>query len=241
MNSITKRIDECSFDERVRCYQLMQFEFAGVNFENFTRDFDEKQYVMILTNDSEEIVGFSTLMEMDINLEGKIMKVIFSGDTTVLHEHRDSFGFGFELSKFFIRAIDLYPSHEVYYVLISKGWRTYRVLPFYFKEFFPCYERPIGLDEKSLINAFGYKKYPDNYVEETGLLCFKGETERLRPESLDASLPPRNNPHVNFFFKNNPSYLEGTELVCMAKVSHDNFTRVVSKLISISEKTKEIV
>lgn len=241
MKCVTKSVDECSMEERLCFFQLMQIDFNGVTFDNFIRDFSEKQFVMILKNDSGEIVGFSTLMELEIFLEEKVIKIIFSGDTAVLHEFRDSFGFGFELSKFFIRAINLYPSYEIYYALISKGWRTYRVLPFYFKEFFPCYSRSISSYERSLINAFGYKKYPNNYVEETGLLKFSGETERLKPESMDASLPSRKNPHIDFFFKNNPGYLDGTELVSLARVSLDNFTSVVSKLISINEKTKEVV
>lgn len=240
MKSATKKIEECTHCDRMKFFELMQIEFEGVNFKNFIRDFEEKQYVMVLTTESGEIVGFSTLMEMEIELDEKIIKIIFSGDTTVLLEYRNSFGFGFELSKFFIRTINLNPSQDIYYALISKGWRTYKVLPFYFKKFFPCCERILSSYEKSLLDAFGFKKYPGNYAKESGLICFTEETERLKPDSPDAYLPERVNKHVDFFFLKNPTYLDGTELVCMAKVCHQNFTGVVPKLISIHEKTNAI-
>lgn len=236
MFSKTRAVQSFSQKEHIELYNLMQLEFIGVTWDHFIKDFNEKQHVMVLINESGKVVGFSTLMEIDLNLGGKMIKIIFSGDTTVMQEYRDSFGFAVELSNFFTRAVVLYPTHEIYYVLISKGWRTYRVLPFFFKEFIPCYNREISKYEKSIMNLFGYKKYPNNYIGTTGLLCFKENVQRLKPECSDAMIPPRNNPHVDFFFQKNPHYLDGTELVCIARVAYCNFTQAITRLLSFSKK-----
>ncbi len=237
----TKMVKNLTKEEIKTFHNLMQIEFDGVDWNQFVHDLREKQFVMILKSEECEIVGFSTLMEIDMFMGKEKIKILFSGDTTIKQEYRDSFGFGIELSKFFMRTISRYPSHKIYYALISKGWRTYRVLPFYFKEFFPCYNLEQYSHVTAVMNMFGYKKYPQNYDESSGLLLFEGETQRLKTESPDASVPPRSNPHVDYFFKRNPNYLKGNELVCLAEVAQSNFTQVVHRLYKMDKEKNKVL
>lgn len=230
ITSQTKTIQECTFSEMRQCYGLLLREFDGVIWKDFTRDFKEKDHVMMLINEQGLIVGFSTLMIIDLNVSGRTTKAIFSGDTAVLNEYRDSFGFATELAKYFTRSIEMYPENDVYYVLITKGWRTYRVLPFYFKEFAPSYRQPTSKEQSAVIDVFGYKKYPKNYDSRSGLLVFGGEVQRLKAESTDALPPAKNSPDADFFFSRNPDYLSGNELICVAKVALENFTGAMQRL-----------
>lgn len=229
--SQTKKVAVCSEHEKKTFYRLLCQGFLGVSWNDFMRDFQEKDAVMILRKEHSagEIVGWSTLMVLPLVLSGEEVKGIFSGDTMVLPEHRSSTGFGVELVRYFMHVQKQFPHHRVYYILISKGWRTYKIMPFFFKEFSPRYDKPTSACDKAVMDAFGKKKYPCHYHPATGVITFS--PQKLRPESIDA-IPVKVDAHTQFFLRSNPGYLDGNELVCVARVSPDNFTNGLKRLIS---------
>jgi hypothetical protein len=229
--SQTKKVAVCSEYEKEMFYQLLCQEFLGVTWDDFMRDFQEKDAVMILRKEHSEgeIVGWSTLMVLTLSLPGQEVKGIFSGDTVVLPEYRSGIGLGVELSRYFMHVRKQFPQHTVYYILISKGWRTYKILPFFFKEFSPRYDQPTSACDKAVMDTFGKMKYPRHYDPATGVVTFS--PQRLRPGSIDA-LPMKLDVHTEFFLRANPGYLDGHELVCVARVSPENFTNGLKRLLS---------
>jgi hypothetical protein len=121
--SQTKKVAACSEQEKETFYELLCQEFLAVTWNDFMRDFQEKDDVMILRKeDSEgEIVGWSTLMVLSLALPDQEVKGIFSGDTAVLPVYRSGTGLGVELSRYFMHVWLQFPRHQVYYILISKG------------------------------------------------------------------------------------------------------------------------
>lgn len=232
--SQTKKVAACSEQEKKTFYELLCQEFLGVTWDDFMRDFQEKDDVMILRKeDSEgEIVGWSTLMILSLALPDQEVKGIFSGDTAVLPVYRSGTGLGIELSRYFMHVRQQFPRHQVYYILISKGWRTYKILPFFFKEFSPRYDRATPACDKAVMDAFGKLKYPHHYNSVTGVVTFS--PQRLRPGSIDA-MPMKLDTHTQFFLHSNPGYLDGHELVCVARVSPDNFTSGLKRVLSSEE------
>jgi hypothetical protein len=230
--SQTKNISACSEQEKKTFYHLLCQSFLGASWHDFIRDFQEKDAVMILRKEHREgeIVGWSTLMVLPIVLPGEEVKGVFSGDTVVLPEYRSSIGLGVELVQYFLQTYELFPRHKVYYILISKGWRTYRIMPFFFKEFAPRHDRPTSPYDKMIRDAFGKKKYPHHYHPETGVITFS--FQRVRPESIDAA-PTHRDKHAAFFLCCNPGYLDGHELVCVARIAPDNFTNGVRRLVNL--------
>ncbi len=229
----TKRVTDLSDSEKATMFGLLAHEFLGANHSDFVRDLEEKDIVMLLRKEryDGEIVGFSTQMIIDLEFRGRKVKAIFSGDTTVLEQYRSSPGLGIEMGKNFMKALGQFPEHEIFYVLISKGWRTYKVLPFFFKHFAPKFDTETQASEKSVMDAIGFLKYPREYDSKKGLIIFSRETQRLVPGSIDA-LPPRDpDDHIKFFLEHNPTYLSGTELVCVGRVSVDNFSAPMTRLI----------
>ena len=120
--SQTKQIVELTPSERAIMFGLLSLEFLGTRREDFIHDLEEKEAVALLRKESHdgEIVGFSTLMILDLPIDGRIVKAVFSGDTTVLLEFRRSGGIGVEVGRCFMKTLEAFPEHEVYYVLISK-------------------------------------------------------------------------------------------------------------------------
>lgn len=231
--SQTKQIAELTLSERATMFGLLSLEFLGVSRQDFIRDLEEKEVVMLLRKEARdgEIVGFSTLMTFDLPIDGRKVKAIFSGDTTVLEEYRSSTGFGIEIGSYFVKVLGVFPEHEIYYVLISKGWRTYKILPFFFKNYAPKHDTPTSIQDKAVTDAFGSVKYPGDYDPKQGLIMFSKETQRLIPGSIDAVPPHDPDVHTRFYLQKNPTYLSGTELVCVALVNEGNFAPPMIRLL----------
>jgi Acetyltransferase (GNAT) domain len=229
----TRRVSDLTPDELRACFELLQRLFLGVTWKGFVRDLEEKDDVMFLRDaDTGAIAGFSTLTELEIDVAGKPVPVVFSGDTAVLPEYRTSFALGQELARHFHHAHERNPGRRVSYVLISKGWRTYRIMPFFFREFFPRHDAQTPPFERALIDAFGESRYPDRYDE--GVIRSAAErAPRVRPDSLDAD-PARSDPHTDFFLRANSRYLEGEELVCAARIHPTNYTGRLRRLLGLS-------
>ncbi len=231
--SQTKHITELTASEKATMFGLLSLEFLGTRREDFIHDLEEKDAVALLRKEScdGEIVGFSTFMLLDLPISGRKVKAVFSGDTTVLPDFRTSGGIGVELGRYFMKALEEFPQYEIYYVLISKGWRTYKVLPFFFREFTPKHDTITSIRDKAVMDTFGSVKYPREYNPDKGLIMFSRETQRLIPGSIDA-LPPSNpDLHVRFFLEKNPTYLSGTELVCVGSVQIGNFAPPLIRLL----------
>lgn len=231
----TKPVGELTPTERATMFGLLSLEFLGARIEDFNKDLAEKECVVLLRKDNVEgeIVGFSTLMLLSLNIDDVQVKVVFSGDTTVLPEFRMSGGIGIGIGQYFLKTLDQFPRSEIYYVLISKGWRTYSVMPFFFKDFAPKHDASTSDKLWQVMNAFGKYKYPNEYVPELGTVMFARETQRLIPGSMDAVPPQNPDKHTQHFLKLNPTYLSGTELVCVAKVNMDNLARPLQRLLRI--------
>ena len=64
--------------------------YLGVAAEQFEHDLAEKEWVIVLRDGAagSQIVGFSTLMSLELPAQGQAVKAIFSGDTIVARERR---------------------------------------------------------------------------------------------------------------------------------------------------------
>ncbi len=210
---------------------LMEECYLGVNASQFEHDLREKQVTMVLRErGTRTIVGFSTFLCGELNVDGTTVTVIFSGDTVVRTAYRSSLGFAYEATAYLTAAADASP-HPTYYLLTSKGWRTYRVLPLLFREYYPSRLRRTPDSMLRIMDAFGQRKYPAEYHPEGGLVIHSGESQRLRPHSGEAECLCRADPEAEFFFQRNPAFLRGDELVCLARVSRDNFSRATAWLL----------
>jgi hypothetical protein len=234
----TRPVSECTSDELGSCFELLRRLFLGVTWENFLRDLEEKDDVMFLRDaETGAIGGFSTVTALEIAVHGDPVPVVFSGDTAVLPEYRTSFALGQELARYFHRAYERHSGRPVSYILISKGWRTYKLMPFFFREFSPRHDAQTPPFARALIDAFGESRYPDRYVD--GVIRFGGEAApRVRPDSVDA-VPGKGDPHTEFFLRVNSRYLEGEELVCAARIHPTNYTTRLSRLLGLPRRPSE--
>ncbi len=211
----------CAPETKQACFELLSKHFACVTWKQFNADFHEKQYVAVLRRDGR-LVGFSTMVAIPIVTSGETIHIAFSGDTAIEFEARNSIGFGTTLSSFFRENISAYGDGNVWYVLISKGWRTYKAMEFMFHSFTPHPNNTPADLERRVITAFGRKRHPSRFNEETLVLQGLQGDQKLKDGSPDLDVPTT---ELGAFFKrSNPNFAQGDELVCIARLSYNNFT-----------------
>ena len=230
MKNYNKKITNITLDEKKQMYAILSKYFLGTSYDEFVDDLSQKE-VAIFIEEEGQILGFSTLVCSEVQVGGKAVPVIFSGDTIVEKAYRNSSGLGIEVANYFDMVRERFEERTVYYLLTTKGWRTYKVLPFFFNAFYPRVEVETPLKIKNIMKSFCQKKYGDRYDEKRGLIVAEGNPQRLRSENLyDSAYPKRASSDIDFFFEQNPNYLDGTELVCLASIDEANITKRFKRL-----------
>jgi hypothetical protein len=69
-----------------------------------------------------------------------------------------------------IELIDRYPAGSLFWFLISKGYKTYRYLPLFFREYYPRHTAPTPPWAQSIIDVLGRQKYPRAYDPSAGII-----------------------------------------------------------------------
>ncbi|HWP57530.1 MAG TPA: hypothetical protein VNL14_06575 [Candidatus Acidoferrales bacterium] len=218
-----------------RLYRLYASCYDGTDPARFRADLEEKQWVILLFEERGEVVGFSTQLLMDTNINERPVHALFSGDTVIHPRYWGSL----ELVRAWCRLAGTVKAQNggrpLYWFLISKGHRTYLYLPSFFNDFYPRYDRPTPLFEAQLINTLGAAKFPREFNPGSGLIEYGSAHDRLKSE-LDAAPKRLNNPHVDFFVRKNPNYGFGSELVCVAEISPANMRSVARRELEIGMK-----
>ncbi len=230
MKNYNKKVTNITVDEKKQMYAILSKYFLGTSFDEFVADLSKKEVAIFIEKEGE-IMGFSTLVCSEVQVGSEAVPVIFSGDTIVEKEHRNSSGLGIEVANYFDMLRERFANRTVYYLLTTKGWRTYKVLPFFFNEFYPRTEVQIPKKIKSVMDRFCQEKYRDRYDAKRGLIVAVGNPQRIRTENLyDSAYPDRQSSDIDFFFEQNPNYLNGTELVCIASIDEANITKRFKRL-----------
>jgi hypothetical protein len=203
-------------------YQLLCEHFDGVTPEQFEGDIAKKNWVLLLTR-SERLVGFSTILVYETAVDGSPYSIVYSGDTIVAPEAWN----GAALFRTWIESVAklrrLYPQGPYLWLLLTSGFRTYRFLPLFWREFFPRFNSATPPDWKRLTDHLALDRFGEDYDASAGVVTFKNP-QRLRAPLSTIPSGRRRNPHVAFFEACNPRYKEGEELVCLTELSAGNLT-----------------
>ncbi|MGV8906881.1 MAG: hypothetical protein ACOH15_09805 [Acetobacterium sp.] len=210
-------------------YQLMNAFYDDVRPDAFDKDLREKDYCILLLDEAGVIRGFSTQKIMKMEVNGENIIGVFSGDTII---HKDYWGSA-ELFKIFARYFINYGKQykTFYWFLISKGYKTYKMLPLFFDHFYPNYQEKTPAVEQSIMNAFGKFKYPLEYNQKTGVICYQGVTDKLKAGVADITEKRLKDKNIQFFIQANPDYFKGNDLVCLARLEEGNLKKSVQRML----------
>lgn len=217
--------------EEERMFSLLATYFAHTTRQRFATDLAEKEWVILMREEQTGIIqGFSTLMQMTEEFAGGPVTIFFSGDTII---HRDFWG-ETVLPKLWSRHVfslaAARPEQKAYWFLICSGYKTYRFLPVFFREFYPDYRSPTPPQLQALIDRLGRHKHGDEYDANRGVVTFK-EPSPLREGVAEITTQRLADPHVAFFRQVNPGHDLGDELACLTEISPCNVTAAGKRMI----------
>jgi len=202
-------------------FRLMQEYYCNVTRAQFLDDLDEKEWVILLWENGR-ICGFSTQMLFNHDVEGYQIQVIFSGDTVIEKNYRHSLALPVAWGCLMLSILSECPDRELYWLLTSKGYKTYRFLPVFIREFYPSCMKETPTFEKALLRSLGRQKFGDRFDSESGIIRASEGSQYLRPGVADITQIRRRDKHIAFFKKANPGHAKGDELVCIARCHENN-------------------
>jgi hypothetical protein len=245
-----RRVGDLRPCEREQMFGLMSRYFNGVTREDFERDLAEKEWAILLREDSEggarseaeqsgAIRGFSTLMRLGATVEGVPVVAFFSGDTII---ERDFWGqdllfrlwarLAFGLAQ---EAREEDPRARVFWFLIASGYKTYRLLPLFFREFWPRFNGSAPPFEARALQVLAAQKFGAQWDSDRGVVRFDSAAP-LREDVAPLSGARLADPHVAFFARANPGHARGDELACLCELLPQNLSRAGRRMIKIERE-----
>ncbi|MDQ6684578.1 MAG: hypothetical protein M3Z16_05565 [Pseudomonadota bacterium] len=213
---------ELGSDDVAAMYALFDRYYEGGSAEVFAVDLAGKSHVIELRDEADVLCGFSTLAVFSVEHEGRRVRALFSGDTIIDQAHRGEQ----TLPRAFCRFAGALAASEptpLYWLLISKGHRTYRYLHAFARHYFPAPGRATPTPQQALLDVFCRHRFDDHYDAASGLIRLDPTTAtRLRSEWCDVRDGLRRSPDVAFFLARNPGFAGGDELACLCELTPHN-------------------
>jgi hypothetical protein len=208
-------------------YALLAASYDRTDPAQFRQDLSEKDDVFSFWR-GDRLVGFSTIMRRRIpELGGAIF--LFSGDTVMAPDARGGRHLQVAFGRYVLMAKLRRPHRPLYWMLISKGYKTYLMMrrnyPYSFPS--PAGEPPPAV--RAALQGFYARKFGAAYDPASDIIDVGDEGNAA---SGDAAVPPDDlltDPDVAYFLHKNPRYKEGKELACLAEIRLRDYLAIAVK------------
>jgi hypothetical protein len=221
--------DALSLTQRDEMYALLSIHFDGVTREQFECDLAEKNWIVEIRRHGR-LLGFSTMLVCEAHLDGKALTAIYSGDTIVAAEAWGSPA----LARTWIAAVNhlraTFPSRPCYWLLLTSGFRTYRFLPVFWREFFPRHSIPTPPHRQRLLDHLAKTRYGMWHDAPSGIVRFP-HPQRLRGQLGFVPNGRVSDANVAFFIARNPGHAHGEELACITEIAEHNLTAAGRRML----------
>ncbi len=215
--------------DRQAMLDLLNAHFDGVTSCQFDADLCNKNWVVLIEQENR-IVGFSTLHVAETVVEGELLCVVCSGDTIVAPEAWGTAYFPRAWIGAVYRLRESYPNGRLVWLLLTSGYRTYRFLPVFWQTFYPRWDEPTPIRWKTLLDTLAKDRFGRAYDPATGIVRFD-RPQKLRGRLSEIPAGRADDPHVAFFLKANPGHAEGDELVCVADLDPINLSAAGRRVV----------
>jgi hypothetical protein len=209
-----------------RMVALMQEYYENVTPERFMADLRKKDHVIVVWQ-GEQVCGFSTVVVIDCTAGGGSVRVMFSGDTVMNESSRSSVALPLAVARFALDRLRGAPHIPLYWLLTSKGYKTFHSLPVFFHSFHPWPGRAISALEREVLVAAAAQLFPGRLDTQRWILTAGASDQRLRAGMAEITGALRTRPDVAYFEQTNPGYARGDELVCLARFEECNLRRSI--------------
>jgi hypothetical protein len=226
------RIRHLRIFEILRMHQIFERYYDHGPIDVFLGDLHKKDGVFLVRRERDDkIVGFSTLGIYHFEHEGRQVKGLFSGDTIIEKEYWGTRTLQSAFArKLLVEALKR-PLSKQYWLLISKGYKTYLLLTRNFPIFYP--DRRVehhGL--KELVASYCERLYPGKLDHARMVLDFGPQANCLKDSVAD--IPPEllaRDADIAHFAALNPGWVHGQELPCIAQADLFTFAKAIVPFI----------
>jgi hypothetical protein len=228
-------VEQVCRDDRDTMFALMAGCYANIRRSAFEADLDAKHWVLQLRSRATgELVGFSTQVLLHVEVLNTTVDALYSGDTVVDRCHWGDPALAHIWGNFALSLMKQSASRSLYWFLTSKGFRTYRFLPLFFRDFYPRTDVRTPPWESAVLDALGRQVAPTRFDDVRQIIRADSAKDYLRSEIGSPQLRIKKDHHVRFFVESNPGHAHGDELCCLAPLNAENFTRAAYRMIDQS-------
>jgi hypothetical protein len=214
-------VAELKAEEKAEMFELMREYYDSATERQFLSDLSRKCAVILLRDREQGCIrGFSTLARIRVTAGRKMVRAVFSGDTVIEKNYWGQRALGKAFLRFLLIEKLKRPIAPLYWLLITKGYKTYLMMANNFAEHYPRFERATPSDKKAIIDAFYSTLFAEHYDPRTGLIEHGEGAYRLKSgvAAISETLV-RSNPRIAFFQQANPAWSRGVELACIARMT----------------------
>jgi hypothetical protein len=215
--------------EVVAMHRLYAEYYDATSPALFRSDINEKDYVIEL-RDGAALRGFTTIALMDYEIAGDAGRALYSGDTIIDHRYWGEQALAQAFCGFAGAVKAQRPDLPLYWFLISKGYRTYRYLSVFARNYFPNPHRLTPPHVQALIDLLARRRFDMAYCSELGLVRFPDSHGHLKPQWAAVREGMRNRTEVRYFLERNPRFHAGEELCCVTPLEADNLRSFARKV-----------
>jgi hypothetical protein len=199
-------------------FRLFEKYYIDVSEAQFRSDLMEKTHVfMFRAPATGELVGFSTIFRKRIPSVGQGV-FLFSGDTVIREDYWGSKVLQTTFLRYILGTKLANPFQPVYWMLISKGFKTYMMMRKNFGASFPREGRETPSVMQGMRDRFYAWKYGSAYDAASGLITFETSHGAVKGQVAVPNAYQLRSHDVRFFLERNPRYQDGVELACVAKI-----------------------
>lgn len=202
-----------------KMYSIYKKYYSNTDLKIFKNDLLAKTGVFVIRDSTtNQLVGFSTVMEKDFIVDGKVAHGFFSGDTIIEEAYWGSRALQRAMFRYVIKFKLRHTTKPIYWILISKGFKTYLLLANNYYSYYPHPEHD-NSNLESYVKAYCEQLFPEYYNSNTGLLDFGENYQALNSDvaPITDEMRAKSN-KIAFFEKRNPTWVKGTELPCIGRV-----------------------
>jgi hypothetical protein len=221
LSATVRRRSDIGDDEVAVMYRLYASYYDATSAALFRSDLDAKHFVIELS-DGSELRGFSTLELIDFTLAGSARRAIFSGDTIIDHRYWGEQSLAQAFCRFAGAVKAARPDLPLDWLLISKGYRTYRYLSVFARNYYPSPTAPTPPQVQACIDVLARMRFGSAYRAQLGLISYPSSHGHLKPEWAMVKAALRERAEVRHFLERNPRFHEGDELCCLTALEAGN-------------------
>jgi hypothetical protein len=218
--SVIKSINDISDADIQEMHHIFIKYYNHTDLNTFTRDIRNKQYVLLITHPvSGIIVGFTTIAIINLTYKRKNVLGLFSGDTILEKEFWGSRRWQLTWVWFCLKLKVMNFRVPFFWLLISKGYKTYLLMANNFNHYYPRLDRE---DEQlaDIVDLYCEQLFPGQYIKELRILDFGDKYQSLQSHVAEISSHLKeNHPKIKYFEELNPDWRRGTELPCVGVIN----------------------